>query len=178
MTQELPLGPDKALQSNRLDKGDGGLQPHVPDRMKEYFTRQIEWFERLLADGEQLFSPQSCVSPADIADLSRLNAALEQERARTAEMIQFEREVRLLATEWQAAGNISPQDRAAVAELAEHAEALARRVVQSNNEVLREAGARLEVLRCAWGEVRQGREALDKYRGFVSPEAGFIDKKA
>ncbi len=138
-------------------------------RTKDYFTRQIAWFERMLADIETL--------EQDLEDLE-LQKLSEQQARHTEGTAGLEREFGELTREWETATGIAQEDREAIHKLAQRAEVLAMQLCASHESAQQMTDRRIDALKDAWNALRRGRGFLQKYRLPESPEGNFIDRKA
>lgn len=139
-------------------------------RVKDFFGRQIAWYEQVLDD---LGSVEQHLAQQD------LDGLVQQRDRHAADLERIEREFSDLAREWEAAAAIDPADRDAIHAVAQQAEALAAQVASRYECAQHVAGERLDTVRQALGALGRGRGFLRKYRIEAGPEGGgMVDRQA
>lgn len=141
----------------------------ISARMTDYFNRQIAWFERLLADLAPLQD-----APGEVVE-SRL---VEQASAHVQGTQTLGQEFWALLKEWETASDISDDERAQVAGLAQQAEVLAQKLSDVYKQGAGLMGNRMNAVNQSLLELRKGRSLLRKYGGHLSSHTTYIDKKA
>lgn len=140
----------------------------LPKRMKNFFSRQIAWYEQVLAELQGI---EDDLKQADLTALTEH----ESQRAKSRE--QLEREFRALHREWEAAEAIPEQGCQEVQALADRAESLARRLAEAYDEAAQLAHVNRATASEYLRDLRKGRELLSHYRAGDAPKAEFLDKK-
>ena len=140
----------------------------LPYRVKDYFRRQIASFEEILANleclDEDLHRPDAA---------QRIELRLRHDR-RTAAL---EREFEALAREWRQAADLPKADRADIRALAQTAQALAENVCAAYQRGIELTTTRSAAVKGALGDLRRGRDALERYRT-TRFDVAFFDKRA
>jgi len=140
----------------------------LPYRVKDYFRRQIAWFEEILADLERL---EEDLDGPDAAQ--RIELRLRHDR-RTAAL---EREFTALAREWRQAAELPKADRADIRALARTAQALAENVCAAYQRGIELTTTRSAAVKGDLGDLRRGRDVLERYRT-TRFDVAFFDKRA
>jgi len=143
--------------------------PQLTERMTDYFERQIAWFETLkrkLPDTERNWTDE---------EWSRL---AEDEAADRRQTVQLEEEFYLLQREWNAAEDISEEEKAHVRKLAQEAKGLADELSGWFEEGERKAAEARDETSEELNRARKGRSMLNKYRGANGEGAEWIDRQA
>ena len=143
-------------------------ESHLPDRMSDFFTRQINYYEHVLSE------LKSIEHDLDHSDLSLLNDR-EKDRIRVRE--ELEREFSALSREWDQADNIPDDKRAEVYSLAERAETLAAELALEYEKAAELTNANSVEVREFLKDISKGRDLLKKYRAGDADKATFIDRK-
>lgn len=142
---------------------------NIVRRMKDYFERQMAWFEEMhkgLAElGEEI----------DVDQIDRLMEA-DSARARTSK--ELEEEFLVLKSEWDRCESIPEPAVEEVRAIALGAEKLAAGLQEALDRAAQETGKGAQKLHERLGALRQGRRWLGKYRDSSSNEAGFVDHQA
>jgi len=143
----------------------------LAERTKDFFARQVAFFEKLAVRFESIAQDIQC------EDLTGL---LERQRLDEAESSALTQELEALSPEYEAATDLSDEDRAAIRDLADRARELALQLGEVNEAADRALGERMVEARSALNELARGRDMLDKYRPFRDDRSGgaFVDKKA
>lgn len=143
----------------------------LAERTKDFFARQVAFFEKLLVRYESIAQDIQC------EDLTGL---LEQQRLDEAKSSALAQELEVLSPEYEAASDLSDEDRAAIRDLAGRARDLALQLCEVNEAADRALGERMAEARNALDQLARGRDMLDKYRPFRDDRSGgaFVDKKA
>jgi Skp family chaperone for outer membrane proteins len=137
----------------------------VHERAREYFTRQIAWFEGVLEESAQ-FEP--AIASGELDALETLQRRFDSEAAALQE------ELSALSAEWNRA-EVSDAAREEIGAMARRAESLSQEVqarFDAAAGLSREAG---EKLSAAFGEMTRGKRAMGKYR--VEGDARFVDRR-
>ena len=141
----------------------------LAQRVKDFLTRQVAWFEKVLSELETL------EQDLDEPELE----TLASQTARHAEgMARFEQELGELTREWEAASDVTESDRAEIGALAKRAEALVERLNAAHERAMGLIGERTNSVKQGLMEARRGRDLLRRYHTGDQTEAAFIDKKA
>ncbi len=138
-------------------------------RMKDYFERQMAWFEEMYKGLTELGGE------IDVDQLDRLMEA-DSARARTSK--ELEEEFSVLKSEWDRCESISESALAEVRSIALEAEKLAGELQEALDRAARETGRGAQKVRERLGVLRQGRRKLGKYRRSGANDAGFVDHQA
>ena len=140
----------------------------LPYRVQDYFRRQIACFEEILADLERL---EHDLGGPDAPQ--RIQLRLPHER-RTAAL---EREFTALAREWRQAAELPKPDRADIRALAQTAQALAEEVCAAYQRGIELATTRSAEVKADLGDLRRGRDVLQRYRT-TQFDVAFFDRRA
>ena len=138
-------------------------------RMKDYFARQVSWFEELhdaLAEYEEP------------VDHERLDGLIEADGARARKTKAFEEEFSALKGEWDRAESIPESAADEVRAIALHAEVLAKELQEAFDKAARSTSAGAKALRERLGELKAKGHSLGKYRAEPPEDAGLIDRQA
>lgn len=138
-------------------------------RMKDYFARQMAWFEQLHDALAKLEGP---------VDPERLDGLLEADSARARKSKALEEEFSALKSEWDRAEAIPESAVNEVREIAGRAEKLASELQVAFDKAAQCTGAGVEALRERLGELKTKGQWLGKYRAEPPENAGLIDRQA
>ena len=138
-------------------------------RMKDYFARQIDWFEQMLVDLDTI---EDDLNDPDLERLTR------QGRGHAVQTTALEKEFRALQQEWEALTGITETERAEVRTLAQRAGALAHRLCAIHDRATGLARRRADQLEASLNEIQRGRELLRTYGGDRSTAPAFVDRSA
>ena len=136
--------------------------------MKDYFERQIAWFEKTIEELEDLenrFGPEQ----------SHEMAVLRAGQAREGQNLNDE--FFSLLHQWESSEGDEENKDGALAELAGQAERLSLDVQERLDEGARISQARSEELTQAFSEMRRGRTMLERYRPVDPKEPRGLDRK-
>ena len=140
----------------------------VVSRVERYFERQIAWLEEALAAAHDANTHVAPVAPGE----------LERQQARFVQQSdQMLRECEGLLREWSGA-DISESARAAVQLQTARAAELMAELQRRYDAAAAAAGERLAEINRATSALRQGRDALQRYRPGGDDAPGFVDRKA
>ena len=142
--------------------------PQLTQRMRDYFNRQIAWFNQTLEELQQL---------EEAVDGSELEAYVARQRAHGQTTAALAQEFELLQREWACAANLSEEERIEVNALAAEAEKLSAVMSERFDAAAAAVDARLREVRDAIDELNRGRGAMRKYGG-DDPDAGYFDREA
>ena len=143
--------------------------PILTKRVQDYFRRQLALYEDMLAAHDAF--------QRDL-DAGHLDHLAERQESQSKQAAMLEREFRALLREWQAAPDLDEGERAEVRDLAERAQTLAGRVVERNQQIIRELQRRTATLQNDANALHRGLGLLKMYRPGISHVAGFLSKKA
>lgn len=141
----------------------------LPARVKDFFRRQIAWFEQVLSDLERLEEDLHEAAPEELAAQTVRHAQ---------GMARFEREFQDLTSEWRLASGVAASDRAAIRALARRVETLIADLGRAHDRATELIGERAGEIERALNETRKGQVMLRKYYAGDRAYPGFIDKKA
>lgn len=141
----------------------------IARRMKDYFARQMGWFEQMHAalaelDGE--------------IDPDCLDGLVEADSARARISKELEEEFTVLRSEWDRTDSISESAADEVRAIARQAEAQAEELQKALDRAAQKTGKGADKLHERLGALRRGRQQLAKYRRPGASDAGFIDHQA
>jgi hypothetical protein len=140
----------------------------LAQRVKAYFARQTAWFEKALAEFE---SPDVERSSDELAQL------VAKHTRRATETSGFDAECKELLAQWDAARDLSPEDRAEVQRAARRAQVLGRELEARYGAAGQAARQRMKAVKNALGALGRGRGFLRKYRPEQGPASGhMVDK--
>jgi len=146
-----------------------GGRDDIAYRMRDYFVRQIVWFEQMV---DQLVSlRQHPLNPEAIEMVA------ENERVRMRRTQELEEEFEVLKKEWDSTPSISESDRIEIKRLAARAEELTTELMQHYDALAKEANAAHADLRNRLNELGRGRGMLHSYKIDASPAPNYLDKK-
>ena len=138
-------------------------------RMKDYFARQMGWFEQLhvaLAEFD-----------GDI-DPDHLDGLVEADSERARISKELEEEFTVLKSEWDRTDSIPESAAGEVRAIARQAEARAEELQQTIEQAARKTGKGADKLHERIGALRRGRQQLARYRRPGAGVAGFMDHQA
>lgn len=138
-------------------------------RMRDYFERQIAWFNEMLC---------YVVEAASDMERGEVDRAVKEHRSREKELTNFSDEFWSLKNEWDIADNIPTHAREEIATLARRADALSRDVRAGLDKDGAIAAALGRDLEGDLGKLRVGKQILDRYRPGLTEIADFVDRKA
>jgi hypothetical protein len=140
------------------------------ERTKDFFTGQIAFYERLLAQYESIAQD---IQGTNLAEL------LEQQRLDETELSAMARDFEALAAEYKAATDLSDEDRTAIRDLAERARGLTLELCEVNAAADQTLSQRMADTRTLLDDLARGRDMLDRYRPFRDDRTGgaFVDRK-
>lgn len=141
---------------------------HIQARLKDYFERQIAWFEKTLEDLENLENLFE-------ADEAHAIALLREGQVKDGKSLNDE--FFSLLHEWESSEGSEGNKDGALAELAGCAERLSLDVQERIREGARISQARSADLTEAFGEIRRGRTMLARYRPLDPKEPRGLDRK-
>lgn len=141
------------------------MPPRIAPRMRDYFLRQIDFFERLLET-----APDSSAGSAEAAQV-RLAAD-------TARMRELEEEFAALQSDYRRAADITDEESAELRALARRAGSLAEQIALRNDDCLSHIAEQIDAVRVEWDQLRRGRRDIGRYRVDHPEDLGFIDRKA
>lgn len=141
----------------------------IEQRMREYFNRQIAWFDSMLDE-----------VATNAADMERgeIDKVIKQHHARDKELADFSDEFWVLKSEWDLAENIAHQAREEIGALARKADGMLVNMQQNLDKGGVIAAALAQGVEGDLGKLRSGRQVLDRYRPGLSDIADFVDRKA
>ena len=139
---------------------------NIGDRMKDYFTRQIQHFETLCED-------LSSTEYSDDLDVVAIRRQEQDNSTRT-----LAQEFWSLKGEWDTDDNISPRARADVRRLASRADELTRTLQELIAKAVDVSDEYRSSLDASMGKIRQGKEFLNKYKTEEPDQHDFVDRKA
>lgn len=138
-------------------------------RMKDYFGRQVAWFEEL-RDALAAFEGP--------VELEGLDGLLEEDGVRARKSKAFEEEFSALKREWDRAESIPESAVDEMRAIAGRAEKLAGDLEEAFEKAAQSTGAGAEALRERLAELKTKGQSLGKYRAEPSENAGLIDRRA
>ncbi len=136
--------------------------------MRDYFNRQIAWFNKMLEELDQL---------EDAADGPELEAYVARQRAHGETTAALAREFEILQREWAADEKISGEEREEIRALAAEVEELSAVMTQRFDAAAAAVDSRMRNVQDAIDELSRGRGAMRKYGG-GEPESGYFDREA
>lgn len=142
---------------------------HIAERMKDYFIRQIAWFEKMSID----FSPvDEELSETELVQLA------EEQRAQQRKTESLADEFKGLKREWDDSDTCSEEDRKAIRQLAQRADALSVQLQEKIALAVNVTETQKNSISETMGEIRQGKGFLGKFRVSGPDEPGYLDQKA
>ncbi len=141
----------------------------IAQRMKDYFRRQIDWFEQMRLELQRLENGLEGEEFEQVADQDRRRAQVSRA---------LHDEFAALKKEWDRTGPIADTDREAVRAIARRAEEIGNDLQQVFDRVAHKAGTRAEALRNEFGRLRHNKGWMTKYRPTGQEGASFVDRKA
>ncbi|MFP4172084.1 MAG: hypothetical protein ACLFV4_04145 [Candidatus Hydrogenedentota bacterium] len=145
--------------------------PELTRRLRDYFTRQIQWLQIRMEEMENLRSR---------LDEHGLEPVLETEARRQRELAVFEEENRLLLREWAQSTALSSSERAEIQDLAAQSQALGEKLSNAYDTAEAEMQTQAAETREALGKVIRGRRTLEKYGNSETssyPGSDFLDRQ-
>ena len=142
---------------------------HIVERMKDYFIRQIAWFEEMSSDTSRIDEESSEPELAQFA---------EEQRAQQRKTESFVEEFRGLKREWDDCDTCSEEDRTAIRELAQRADALSVQLQARIESTVNATEMQKAAISERMGKIRQGKGFLGKFRATGPDEPGYLDQKA
>ncbi len=142
--------------------------PELTRRMRNYFQRQIAWFNQMLDELQQV---------EEAVDDSELEAYAARQQAHSQTMATLAREFELLQREWGSATDLSEDERAEIRALATEAEKLSVEMAKRCNNAAAALQDRLKELRVTIDELSRGRGMMRKYSA-DDPGADYFDREA
>ena len=141
----------------------------ISARLHDYFDRQIAWFDTELAEFAEFAE-----------NITRENAEelLEWQQRHEREMRNLGEEFNSLIKEWQASDTVSETERHDLRTVAQHAAGLADQVRDALDRGSSRAGAEASALRRICGEIRVGKDILNRYRAGGADPPGYVDRQA
>lgn len=141
----------------------------LPYRITAFLKRQIAWSEAVVREIDAF-----CAAPEG----TDVGPVLSRQQQRDHEIQAMAREYRGLAREWEAAADLTDEERAGIRLLSAEAESLTEQVRQRYRQAEARAQSARSHNRDSLNELRRGRRSVTIYEpgGLVSP--GFIDKEA
>ena len=139
---------------------------NIGDRMKDYFTRQVQHFETLSED----------LSSTEYSD--DLDAVAKRRQEQETITRTLAQEFWSLKREWDTEDDISPQSRADVQRLASRADELTRTLQELISSAVDVSEEYRRSLDASMGKIRQGKEFLSKYKSEEPDQHDFVDRKA
>lgn len=147
----------------------------IPGRMKDYFERQIGWFEKMLEDLATLEEDLDASMPDDA---SVPQEVVQRQEAHEKGMRALEDEFISLLHEWEVTESIGESARKEVRALAREAEALSNKLQSVMGRGAELAAERMASLEVAFGQIRQGKTMVEGYRTGGAADASYVDRKA
>ncbi|MCH7960289.1 MAG: hypothetical protein IID08_09165 [Candidatus Hydrogenedentes bacterium] len=142
---------------------------HIVERMKDYFIRQIAWFEEMSSDTSRIDKESSESELAQFAEEQR-----DQQRKTQSLAEEFSG----LKREWDDCDTCFEEDRKAIRELAQRADALSVQLQARIASTLDATEMQKAAISEMMGEIRQGKGFLGKFRATGPDEPGYLDQKA
>lgn len=141
----------------------------ISARLHDYFGRQIAWFDTELADfaefGENITGENA-------------EELVEWQQRHERELRNLGEEFNSLLKEWQASDTISETERHDLRTVAQHAAELADQVREAFERGSSRAGAEASAIRRICGEIRVGKDILNRYRAGGADPPGYVDRQA
>lgn len=141
----------------------------ISGRMKDYFERQIGWFEKMLEDLATLEEDWDASMPQKV---------VQRQEAHEKGMRALEDEFISLLHEWEVTESIGESARKEVRALAREAETLSNKLQSVMGRGAELAAERMASLEVAFGQIRQGKTMVEGYRTGGAADASYVDRKA
>lgn len=141
----------------------------IATRMKDYFGRQIAWFDELLAEPEEF--------DTDLEE-GALEAFAQRQQAQARATKDLEDEFWALLKEWEATADIAESERGSIRDLARQAEEKANILQARCDKGASKAGELAASVEEASNQLHKGKSALDKFRAQAADGPNFVDRKA
>lgn len=141
----------------------------IASRMKDYFERQIGWFESMLGDLATLEADLEGANPDKLA---------EQQKRHERGTRSLEEEFRSLLHEWESTDTVKDAQRQELRRLARQAEGLSGKLQAKMDCGAELAAQRMASLSEAFGQIRQGKTLVGKYRADRAIDPSYVDRKA
>ncbi len=138
-------------------------------RMKDYFERQMAWFEQMQKGLAELDGE---------IDVDQLDRLMEADSARARSSKELEEEFAALKNEWDRSESIPERAVEEVRAIALEAETLAAELHEAIDRAAQDTGKGAQKLRERLGVLGQGRRQLRNYGHSISNDAGFVDHQA
>ncbi len=138
-------------------------------RMKDYFERQMAWFEQMQKGLAELDGE---------IDVDQLDRLMEADSARARSSKELEEEFAALKNEWDRSESIPERAVEEVRAIASEAETLAAELHEALERAAQDTGKGAQKLRERLGVLGQGRRQLRNYGRSISNDAGFVDHQA
>ncbi len=146
----------------------------IAGRMKDYFGRQIRWFEKMLEDLATLEKDLDASEPPD--DVQQ--QVVQRQEVHEKGMHALEDEFRSLLHEWEGTESIAESDREEVRALAQQAEALSSKLQTVMDRGTELAAERMASMEDAFGKIRKGKTMVKGYRAEGATDPSYVDRKA
>ncbi len=145
-----------------------GPQPSIalPERVIAALTRQVAWYERMLAE---LSALGTTLAGDDLAH------AIDACVVHLSDIAQFHNELGELSRLWHESHERAR--RAEIADLAAQAQSLSVQVIEEYECAIRRVQERGASVACSLAALKKGRGLLVKYRPEVQRDSGRVDKK-
>lgn len=137
--------------------------------MKDYFERQIGWFEKMLDD---------LASLEEDLDASVAQEVVQQQEVHEKGTRALEEEFRSLLHEWEGTESIGESERTEVRAFARQAEALSNKLQSVMVRGSELAGERMASLEEAFRQIRHGKTMVERYRAEGPADPSYVDRKA
>lgn len=141
----------------------------IAARMKDYFGRQIAWFDELLAESEEL--------EAEL-DENALEAFSQRQQTHARATKDLEDEFWALLNEWDNTTDIADIDRESIRDLARQAEEKSRALQTRFDKGATQAGRLADSLKETSNRLQRGKTVLDKFRSQGADGPNFVDRNA
>lgn len=138
-------------------------------RMKDFFERQIAWFETVKDDLARL---------GESADPDESDRLVFDDNERAKKSRALEEEFRVLKKEWDASRPADGAGTEAVRSLAHRAEELGLALQESIDDAAKELLARSIEVREEIEKLQQGKSSVSKYRAPKMNDTNYMDRKA
>ena len=142
---------------------------HIAERMKDYFNRQIAWFEEMSVDFSRI---------DETLDGPELAQLVEEQLGQQRKTQSLAEEFKGLKREWDDCDTCSEEDRKAIRELAQRADALSVELQERIASAMNVTEAHKTAISETMGQIRQGKGFLGKFRASGPDEPGYLDQKA
>ncbi|MCH7907994.1 MAG: hypothetical protein IIB38_00065, partial [Candidatus Hydrogenedentes bacterium] len=142
---------------------------HIAERMKDYCIRQIAWFEEMSVDFSRM---DEALGEPELAQLAEEQLVQQRKTESLAE------EFRGLKREWDDCDTCSEEDRTAIRELAQRADALSVQLQARIESTVNATEMQKAAISETMGQIRQRKGFLGKFRASGPDEPGYFDQKA